>query len=234
MKKIVFALLLIALLPSFFIAADNFRSNEFLDTVADIEGHVYRTIKIGTQVWMIENLKTTKFNDGKDIIQANKDNFWDSKPNFCWYDFDIKHKAKYGALYNGYAVITNKLCPAGWRVPTLDDWIILIKFLDPEFDPSSPIGMNSAAKKMKTVEYWEYGVESTNQSGFSAVPGGYRSYSGMGGIFFEMVYEAYYWSSTKSLYSSDLLSLQLLGISDSAIIGPKNPQYGLSVRCIRN
>jgi hypothetical protein len=96
-------------------------------TVKDIDANVYKTVNIGKQVWMAENLKTTKYNDGSTIPLVTENTAWESltTPAYCWYNNDIANKEVYGALYNLYAVITNKLCPIGWHVPSNKEWTTL-------------------------------------------------------------------------------------------------------------
>jgi uncharacterized protein (TIGR02145 family) len=108
--------------------------------VADIDGNIYKIVTIGTQVWMAENLKTTKFNDGLDIPKVTDAKIWSglSAPAYCWYNNDISNKDTYGVLYNGYSVITSKICPIGWHVPTDNEWYILENYLDPSInDPNA-------------------------------------------------------------------------------------------------
>ena len=89
-------------------------------TVKDIDGNVYKTVTIGKQVWMAENLKTTKYNDGTSISLVTDSTAWKAliTPAYSWYNNDIANKEIYGALYNWFAVKTNKLCPAIWGVKT--------------------------------------------------------------------------------------------------------------------
>jgi hypothetical protein len=100
-------------------------------TVQDIDGNVYRTVIIGEQTWMAENLKTTKYNDGTDIPIVT-DGTWDdlSTGAYCWYDDTPDNKDTYGALYNWNTVNTGKLCPVGWHVPTEEEWEVLHKYLN--------------------------------------------------------------------------------------------------------
>ena len=97
-------------------------------SVSDIDGNLYKTIQIGSQIWMAENLKTTKFNDGADIPLVESNSEWSGLfvPGYCYYNIDPgSYKQIYGALYNWYAVNTGKLCPDGWRVPSSEDIEIL-------------------------------------------------------------------------------------------------------------
>ena len=100
-------------------------------TVTDIDGNRYKTVVIGEQEWMAENLKTTKFNDGADIPNVTDMTDWVRIPAsaYSWYNNDITNKETYGALYNWYTVNAGYLCPDGWRVPADADWTILTNFL---------------------------------------------------------------------------------------------------------
>ncbi len=105
--------------------------DEEFATIRDIEGNEYATVTINTQVWMAENLKTTTYNDGSAIGNfGDNDIAWFNTTTsaYCWYDNGSSNKETYGALYNGYAVSTGKLCPFGWHVPSRDEWLVLIDF----------------------------------------------------------------------------------------------------------
>src|SRR4030042_6356659 len=101
--------------------------------VVDVESNVYSTVRIGSQIWMAENLKTTKYNDGTPINYITGDGAWGalSTEAYCWYDDNIANKDTYGALYNNYAVTdAHNLCPAGWHVPTDAEWTTLTQYLE--------------------------------------------------------------------------------------------------------
>ena len=160
-------------------------------TVTDIDGNVYQTIKIGTQVWMKENLKTTKFNNGEKIQNVIKNSKWDSftSPGYCWYDNDrAACGIAYGALNNWYAASDSNLCPIGWHVPSTDDWQTLYNYLD----------IKEAACKLKETGtgLWNCTdtIEGTNESGFTALPAGFRNYDGK---FYGLGKSAGWWSATE-------------------------------------
>lgn len=98
----------------------------------DGDGNVYDTIRIGTQTWLKENLKTTKYNDGREIRLISDDTEWSQTtlPAFCWYKNDPDYKDNYGALYNWYAGRLSLICPVGYHVPEMDEWLILIDYLN--------------------------------------------------------------------------------------------------------
>ena len=100
--------------------------------VKDVDGNLYTTIKIGTQVWMSENLKTTKYKDGTAIPLVTDNTAWSNltAPGYCWYNNDAAtYKSTYGALYNWYTVNTGNLCPAGWHEPTDAEWTTMENYL---------------------------------------------------------------------------------------------------------
>lgn len=133
--------------------------NESSQDITDIDGNIYKTVKIGSQTWMSENLKTTKYNNGTALIYTN--NTSDQQGGYCYY-YDYPeytdtegYRQTYGALYNWYAVETEKLCPVGWHVPTKSEWEELIRFLG---------GEDIAGEKLKQG----------GNSGFNGLMGGYR------------------------------------------------------------
>jgi len=138
---------------------------------SDIDGNVYNTITIGTQIWMKENLKTTKYNDGSSIPLVTDNTAWInlSTPGYCWYNNDAAtYKSAYGAMYNWYTVNTGKICPPNWHVPTDTQWETLITYLG---------GKIIAGGKMKetgTAHWTSPNIGATNETGFTALPGGYR------------------------------------------------------------
>jgi uncharacterized protein (TIGR02145 family) len=101
--------------------------------VSDIEGHIYKTIGIGSQIWIAENLRTTLLNDASQINSLSDDSLWNitKSPAFCWYNSNdsLTYGGKYGALYNFHTVRTGLLCPIGWHVPAKSEWETLIFFL---------------------------------------------------------------------------------------------------------
>lgn len=104
------------------------------NTVKDYDGNVYKTVKIGNQVWMAENLRTTRYNDGKLVPYVTDNTEWSnlSTPGYCYYNNDITNKDIYGAFYNWYAVNTGKLAPKGGHIPTEAEWKVLTDYLGGE------------------------------------------------------------------------------------------------------
>jgi len=196
-------------------------------TVTDIDGNVYKTVTIGTQVWMASNLKTTKYNDGKNIPNVTVDGTWETLTTgaYCWYNNDeATYKATYGALYNWYAVNTGKLCPVGWHLPTDAEWTKLITYLG---------GKSVAGGKLKetgAIHWYIPNTEATNSSGFTALPGGYRydneAFDGVG-------YYGTWWCSTE-LNTNTAWGWSMGYGGSSAGRSIYNKASGFSVRCLRD
>ena len=162
------------------------------ERVADIDGNVYGTVRIGNQVWMTENLRVTRYNDGTKIPLVSTPNDWrsnSSQPAFSWYDNDASNRKEYGALYNWFAVETGKLCPPGWRVPAQEDWDELSAFLKQS-------GRDAGALRTAGTDFWDAPNDgATNSTGFSALPGGYCWWRG---VSLEKGLCGYFWTSTEA------------------------------------
>lgn len=203
-----------------------FNPNLTYGTVSDIDGNVYKTITIGTQIWMAENLKTTKYNDGTPISNVTNNDTWAGLTTgaYCWYDNDIANKVVNGALYNWYAVNTGKLAPKGWHVATNADWIILINYLG---------GEKMAGGKLKesgTLHWKSPNTDATNETGFSAVASGNRD------TYFIFRYLGSFasWWSSDEYTTNGAKAFEI--IYSGGIIYPNNDLkvYGLSVRCVKD
>ncbi|MBA4411560.1 MAG: hypothetical protein C0397_19340, partial [Odoribacter sp.] len=158
-------------------------------TLTDIDGNIYTTISIGTQVWMAENLKTTKYRDGTAISNIMDNPSWKASTlgAYCWYNNDaISYKNPYGALYNWFAVNTGKLCPVGWHIPSVAEWTILENCLIANgFNFDGTTTGNKIAKSLAATMNWNLSTEPgsvgnndysiyRNKTAFSAYPSGYR------------------------------------------------------------
>lgn len=158
--------------------------------VTDIDGHSYKTIRIGTQVWMAENLKTTKYLNGDTVpFYLSAEQWCNMTTGACKLGSDI-----YGNVYNAYAVEdSRKLCPAGWHVPTSKEWDVLLNYLGGESKAGGPL------KEAGTAHWLEPNVGATNQSGFTALPGGnYNPRTGSVSIQ-SFGTNAVWWSSSREL-----------------------------------
>lgn len=199
------------------------------NSIKDIDGNVYKTVDIGTQVWMRENLKTTRYNDGALIPLVSDNEAWTelTGPAFSWYNNDLANKEIYGALYNWYPIATGKLCPKGWHVAADSDWMKLKSFLDEE-----GFGEDTGNKLKETgTSHWKSpNSEADNESGFTALPGGYRSFNGS---FNYLGISGYWWSSTE--YKETTVYFWNLRYKFSYVykyIAEKT--NGFSVRCLKD
>jgi len=193
----------------------------------DWDNNHYAVVQINDQLWMAENLKTTKFNDGQPIPNVTNNAAWGSltSPGFCWGNNDPANKDEYGGLYNWFAVNTGKLAPTGWRVPTVDEFFALRDYLG---------GESVAGGKMKSTTKWfDPNTGSTNESGFSSFPVDYRNYDGW--IFWDPGSMASYWSSTGVDNQNANGSRLANDRADFTIWSPGvDKKYGYSIRCIHD
>ena len=193
-------------------------------TVTDFDGNVYPAVSIGTQVWMAENLKTTKLNDGTEIPLVTDDSEWNTltTPGLSWYDNQPDNGDTYGALYNWYTVETGNLCPSNWHVPTDAEWTTLSDYLG---------GESVAGGKLKEggVLHWNNpNTLATNESGFTALPGGDRNSIGSYNFIGE---SGRWWTSTES--GSGHAWYRFIAYDSSFIAPSVNTKIsGFSVRCV--
>jgi uncharacterized protein (TIGR02145 family) len=195
--------------------------------VKDKDGNYYNFVKIGSQVWLTENLKTARLSDSISIALVENGATWSSQiiPAYCWYNDDVtSYKDRYGALYNWYAVNTGKLCPTGWHVPTDADWTTLSTYLG---------GDALAGGKLKELGIlnWDApNASATNSSGFTALPGGYRMNTG---IYGNVGTYGNWWSTTSVL--ANVANYRYLYYGNASITKSFISQKsGLSVRCLKN
>lgn len=199
-------------------------------TVTDIDGNIYNTVSIGTQIWTVENLKTTKYSNGNSILYEAVDSVWGALtiPAFCTYNNDTTYRNEYGNLYNFFAVVDSRnLCPTGWHVPSDSEWNILIAYLG---------GESVAGGKMKETGFTHWMTPNTgadNSSGLTVIPAGYR-YANNGfnhGGFSGLNGNGGIWTSAST---SDSTSIAKYFYPGSASVGEINNRksYGWSVRCI--
>jgi uncharacterized protein (TIGR02145 family) len=213
--------------------------------VADNVGNQYNTIVIGSQTWTSRNLETTMFNDSTEIPLVTDDSTWAvlDTPGMCWYNNDeLQSRETYGALYNWYAVSNGKLCPAGFHVATIDEWITFVSFLGENwFYYGGYIGM-SAGILMANETGWDYSsvVESIgntdlpdfrNITGFSVLPAGIRDAS-------QKVYSSRgsyssFWTTTENYADySDIVGFSFDGTIPE--YGYQKRTNGYSIRCLKN
>jgi uncharacterized protein (TIGR02145 family) len=196
-------------------------------TVKDVDNNTYNTIKIGTQWWMAENLKTTKYRNNTTITYpGNNGTNWSNNTTgaYAWYNDNPANKNSYGALYNWHAVKNSAgLCPTGWKVPAEKDWETLINHLG---------GNSVAGGKLKSqgTSYWENpNVAATNASGFNAKATGRRYFDGS---YNNLKFFGHWWTSTEQ-FNATAKSMSLYHNDSEAKIIPEQKTIGFSVRCIK-
>lgn len=198
-------------------------------SVTDIDGNVYQTVKIGTQLWMKENLKVTKYRNG-DIIgttsPATLDISGESAAKYQWaYNGDEENVSVYGRLYTWYAVTDSRqVCPIGWHLPSDAEWTVLTTYLG---------GFKVAGGKLKETgaAHWQSpNTNATNETGFSALPGSYR---GINGEFSHFGIYGGWWSSTE-LNPYMAWTRYLTAIAKYTGIYSYGKSLGFSVRCIKD
>ncbi len=209
------------------------------EPLTDINGNTYHIVKIGDQWWMAENLKVTRYSDGDSIPNVTDNSEWTglSTGAYCAYNNDTSYVDTYGLLYNWYAVDDSRnIAPEGWHVPTDEEWKQLEMHLGMSQSEADDTGYRGTDEggKLKEVgnEHWNSpNTGATNESGFSALPGGSRHY--YHGTFTNIGYSGYWWSSTE--YSSARAWYRSLTFHRSDVYryyGNKRP--GFSVRCVRD
>lgn len=203
-------------------------------SMSDQDGNTYKTVTIGTQTWMAENLKTTKYNDGTTIPLLTSDTGCLNNVSSGYYwpnNSSATYKDIYGALYNWYAVNIGKLAPNGWHIPTDAEWLTLIDYCG---------GDSIAGDKLKEADttHWctPYWLEfATNGSGFTALPGGARGY--------EFLYIGYYgdwWTTTEDstngnpLYNGNIWYREMCWLHQGAMRFSTDKCVSFSVRCVKD
>jgi uncharacterized protein (TIGR02145 family) len=197
------------------------------DPATDFEGNIYKTVKIGTQVWMAENLRSTKLNDGTEMALTTGSAQWNnlSDAGYCWYDNDEpSFKALYGALYNGYTVVTGKLCPDGWHIPEKQEWTVLREFL------GDSVKAGGKMKETGTANWQSPNKGADNFSGFTAVAAGIRYFEG---TFSSNQTYTSLWSATEAT-QGELWCTSLYFADTNLSLNHRSKKYGFSVRCIKD
>jgi uncharacterized protein (TIGR02145 family) len=206
--------------------------------LTDIDGNVYQVVKIGDQVWMAENLKTTRFNNNTPIANVTDATAWGllTTPAYAWYNNNVANKTTYGAIYNWFTVATGNLCPTGWHEPT-----------DAEYGTmEASLGMSAAdvagwgwrgtdeGTQLKATTTWT-GGNGTNTSGFSAPAGGYRQW--VHGDFYGLSTVTYYWTATDDAANGNptIAWYRRLDSSESRVYKATTEKIGGKyVRCVKD
>ena len=196
-------------------------------SITDIDGNTYKTVTIGTQTWMAENLKVTKYNDGIAIPNVTDNTAWRELTTgaLCDYDNIPSNSETYGKLYNWHAVNTGKLCPTGWHVPSDAEWTELTDYLG---------GTSVAGGKLKETGFTHWAspnTGATNETGFTALPGGGRLDNG---VTFSLIgFYGYWWSATE--LGATYAWGRSMYYGDSNVYSyDVDKGVGFSVRCVRD
>jgi uncharacterized protein (TIGR02145 family) len=195
--------------------------------VTDINGTTYKTVKIGDQVWMAENLKTTRYNDGSEIKIITDATAWSGVKTgaYCWYKNDEStYKDTYGAIYNGYAASSGMICPTGWHVPAREDLEKLREFT------GDSIKGGGKLKESGTVHWLAPNKGADNSTGFTALPAGMRYFEGS---FTALSSFTGIWSSSDT-GAKDLWYMSLYYGDAIFTMGHLTKNHGYSIRCIKD
>jgi uncharacterized protein (TIGR02145 family) len=209
------------------------------ETVTDFDGNVYRTVSIGDQCWLVENLKTTKLNDGTDISNITANAEWTSTSiaAYSWYDNDIANKDSDGAIYNYPAVATDKLCPTGWHVATDDEWKELEGTIDSQYGVGNGEWNNQswrgedAGDKLKNRIGWFNNGNGSDDYGFEAIPNGFRN--AVTGEFEHKTEWGTIWTH-KNADETEHFRREFSHQDDNIARYNGNPLSGYAVRCLKD
>lgn len=185
----------------------------------DVDGNVYHSVTIGSQTWMVENLRTTHYRNGNTITNVTDNSAWTlNGSSYCNYNNDLANSTIYGNLYNRYvATNPNNIAPLGWHVPSDVDWFILQQYV------------SGGGLKDRGTLYWKNpNTSATNISGFTALPSGERSSNGI----FSGIGSYCYWWSTGGWSGVNIWGLSYS--NNSFQISGGTGKEGMSIRCIRD
>ncbi|MGA1977658.1 MAG: fibrobacter succinogenes major paralogous domain-containing protein [Bacteroidales bacterium] len=206
-----------------------FNPNLTYGVVSDIDGNNYKTIQIGTQVWMAENLRVTKYRNGSSIQNIEDQNTWINNISgaYCFFMNNKLYGATFGCFYNFYAVANkSNLCPTGWHVPSNDEWTTLGTYLGGIFDAGGKL------KETGETHWYSPNTGATNETGFTALPGGYYMSYESGEAFCEIGTRETWWSATTA-DTSDALVYITDYVGEFGAFG--YPMIdGISVRCLKD
>ena len=239
-------LLAVVVLFLFWGCSDSTEPKAITSTVTDIDGNIYQTKKFGDQIWMIENLKVTHYNNNDSIRYIYDGDFWANTFSgaYCVYQHNPEYGNTFGNLYNWYAVNDERgLAPEGWHIPTDEEWMELEMFIgmtESEAYIEGLRGTNEGSKLAGRMDLWEYGYEYDMEitedpefglSGFEGLPGGSRddftgSFGYMGG-------NSAYWTSTES--SNYLAWLRVLHYEHRGVWREhEGKSIGFYLRCVKD
>ncbi len=199
---------------------------QIASVITDIDGNEYHSVQIGNQEWMVENLRTTHFQNGTVISQIMDSVSWTNteEPAWCWFNNDSIYDSDYGKLYNWHAVKNNAICPSGWHVPSASDWNLLADIVGNDNNAG-------AALKESGFDHWsEPNTYANNKSNFTARPGGLRNQIA---TFLELGKTGSWWSSNDCCFGALAISYQALHDTGTFETSFHFHTAGNSVRCIK-
>lgn len=217
--QLLFTLLLVVV--CLFVACDSD------NTMRDVEGNVYKTVRIGNQVWMAENLRVSHFKNGDLIKNVQANSAWNQSDSaaYCTYSNSNTYDKIYGKLYNWHCINDERgLAPKGWHIPSETEIVELIEFL------ASDTSAASLMKEAGTSHWLTYAEDSSKDIGFNALPAGYRMDDGS---FHTLKSNAYFWTETASYEMFHWSSRLYRGFADVKR-EPYYMKYGLAIRCIKD
>jgi len=209
-----------------FILTNNCKKESNSNLVSDIDGNIYDTVAIGTQVWLVENLNVTHYRNGDPIPNVTDSAEWVNLTTgaYCNYDNSSANAEIYGRLYNWFAVNDSRnIAPIGWHVATLDEWIILENYL------GSDTVAGGKLKETGTTHWTDPNTAATNESGFTALPGGLREPAG----FFYIDAKIGNWWTT-SANGSKAWHAYTDAVTGSLLLIDSPKAVGYSVRCVKD
>jgi len=244
-KTLIWILPLVALMLILFFAQSCKKDNPEPTTVTDIDGNVYKTVKIGTQTWMAENLKVTRYRNGDAVgTSALHDISGETAPKYQWaYGNNEANVAVYGRLYTSYAAADSRgLCPTGWHVPSDEEWTILENYLISKgYNYDGSTTGNKIGKALASDWGWTFSLNAgsigntdfsvkRNATGFSALPGGYRTAEG---VFACIGTDGFFWTST-FIYDGNATILRELANDYGELYSNWGWNDGLAIRCVKD
>lgn len=218
---------------------NKYKSIDIIENLTDIDGNIYKTVKIGNQIWMAENLRVSRYRNGDSIplIEDIRDWLNSESGAYCNYNNNFENETKNGKLYNWYCVNDNRhIAPKGWHVPSYADWNILIDYMNNNIPETNDLKIvKSLAAKSEWIEDSKNGIIgnnilSNNNSGFNSFPSGFRNKNGLYNGIGEY---AIWWSSTESSgYYVDCFEISNYDEEIQNVNYDK--EIGMSIRCIKN
>ncbi len=196
----------------------------------DYDGNIYTSVVIGTQEWMVQNLKTTHYRNGSAVQAVTGSAEWKelSAGAFCNYNNDGALVSTYGRLYNWFAVTDPRnLCPAGWHVSSKADWDTLMNYL------GGYLFAGGKLKEKDTLHWTSPNNGATNEKGFTALPGGTRNYNS--GQFLGLGTQGYFWTTDEQTSDPNRAHrYYLTNQNESLSSDPGDKNFGCSVRCVKD